>query len=155
MNTLDAASLKVSDVSIYGDVKRDLRNLQTILVHTSLKLTMATMLASKCSSSGVARAPKLNRSLRRVVRAQASKNTSAVQKLVATAVALPALLASSPALAVVDDRLYGDGVGLPFGVNEPVLGWAMFGVFSLVWIVWYNSQKDFGDFDDEDSGLKL
>jgi photosystem II PsbW protein len=75
--------------------------------------------------------------------------------MAAAAVALPTFLASSPAFAVVDDRLNGDGVGLPFGINEPVLGWAMFGIFSLIWIAWFNSQKDFGDFDDEDSGLKL
>jgi photosystem II PsbW protein len=38
--------------------------------------------------------------------------------------------------------LNGDGTGLPFGVNEGILGWAIFGVFTLIWVNWFNAQKD-------------
>lgn len=55
----------------------------------------------------------------------------------------------------VDERLNGDGTGLPFGVNEGVLGWCMFGAFSLVWTIWFTSQKDLGDFENPEDGLKL
>lgn len=41
----------------------------------------------------------------------------------------------------------GDGTGRALGVNDPALGWTLFGVFSLVWALWYNGQKDLGDFD--------
>ncbi len=51
----------------------------------------------------------------------------------------------------VDDRLNGDGTGLPVGVNDPALTTAILGAFFLVWVLWYNSQKDLGD----DAGLDL
>lgn len=41
----------------------------------------------------------------------------------------------------------GDGTGRALGVNDPALGWTLFGVFSLVWALWYSGQKDLGDFD--------
>ncbi|KAI8470572.1 MAG: photosystem II reaction centre W protein-domain-containing protein [Monoraphidium minutum] len=78
-----------------------------------------------------------------------------VKKAAAALAAAPALLAASPAWAVVDERLNGDGTGLPFGVNEPILGWVIVGMAGLVWTVFYNGQKDFGDFEDDDSGLNL
>ncbi len=55
----------------------------------------------------------------------------------------------------MDDRLNGDGTGKPFGVNDPALGWAIFGVASLMWTLWYTSQKDLGDFEDPEDGLNL
>lgn len=38
--------------------------------------------------------------------------------------------------AQVDERLNGDGTGLPLGINEGAIGWAMLGVFTLVWTTW-------------------
>lgn len=55
----------------------------------------------------------------------------------------------------VDDRLNGDGVGLPLGINDPALAWVFVGVASLVWILYFIAQKDFGDFEDKDSGVGL
>jgi hypothetical protein len=55
----------------------------------------------------------------------------------------------------VDDRLNGDGVGYPLGVSDPVLGWVIAGVASTIWILYFISQRDFGDFEDEDSGVGL
>ena len=42
----------------------------------------------------------------------------------------------------MDDRLNGDGTGLPFGVNDGALGWCMVGALGTVWAVWFNAQKD-------------
>lgn len=36
----------------------------------------------------------------------------------------------------MDDRLNGDGTGLAFGVNDPVLGWVILGVFSTIWTLY-------------------
>jgi photosystem II PsbW protein len=55
----------------------------------------------------------------------------------------------------VDERLNGDGTGLPFGVNDPILGWVIVGVAGLVWALYFAAQKDFGNFEDDESGLGL
>jgi len=40
-----------------------------------------------------------------------------------------ATMAEAPlARALVDERLNGDGVGLPLGINDPVLGWVLLSV---------------------------
>jgi photosystem II PsbW protein len=75
----------------------------------------------------------------------------AAKKAAAAVASVPALLAASPAFALVDDRLNGDGTGLPVGVNDPALTTAILGAFFLVWVLWYSSQKDLGD----DAGLDL
>jgi len=77
------------------------------------------------------------------------------KKAAAAAAAAPVLLASSPAFALVDDRLNGDGTGLPLGINDPTLGWVFVGVLGVIWALYFNAQKDFGDFEDDDSGLNL
>lgn len=55
----------------------------------------------------------------------------------------------------VDDRLNGDGVGYALGVSDPALGWVIAGVASLIWVAYFIAQKDFGDFEDNDSGVGL
>jgi photosystem II PsbW protein len=80
---------------------------------------------------------------------------SEIAKVAAVLAAAPALLAASPAYAMVDERMNGDGTGLVFGINDGILGWVIFGVFSTTWFFWFQSQKDLGDFEDKDSGLKL
>ena len=45
----------------------------------------------------------------------------------------------------VDERLNGDGTGKPLGVNDEQLVFAMVGVFTLVWSLWFSSQKDLGE----------
>jgi hypothetical protein len=49
----------------------------------------------------------------------------------------------------VDDRLNGDGAGIALGVNDPILGWVIGGVATLIWISYFIAQKDFGDFEDK------
>ncbi|XP_057461595.1 photosystem II reaction center W protein, chloroplastic-like [Actinidia eriantha] len=38
---------------------------------------------------------------------------------------------SSPAVALVDEGMSTEGTGLPFGLSNNLLGWILFGVFSL------------------------
>ena len=96
-----------------------------------------------------------------VVRASsASQSTSVTKKSVASVVALPALVASvssfaAPALALVDDRMNGDGVGLPLGINDPALAIALASVATFVWSQYYLSQRDLGGDKGDDSGLSL
>merc|ERR1719440_1923174 len=84
-----------------------------------------------------------------VVRASsASQSTSVTKKSVASVVALPLVGALSsfaaPALALVDDRMNGDGVGLPLGINDPALAIALASVATFVWSQYYLSQRDLG-----------
>lgn len=111
-------------------------------------------LARSAQKASVAKAaPASRRSVtvvRGAVKCQASMQQAA-KKAAAAVASVPALLAASPAFALVDDRLNGDGTGLPVGVNDPALTTAILGAFFLVWVLWYNSQKDLGD----DAGLDL
>jgi Photosystem II reaction centre W protein (PsbW) len=54
----------------------------------------------------------------------------------------------------VDERMNGEGAGIPLGVNEPILGFVMLGVFTTVWILYALTAKSFGGQDEED-GLSL
>ncbi|KAK3036868.1 hypothetical protein RJ639_031486 [Escallonia herrerae] len=38
---------------------------------------------------------------------------------------------SSPAMALVDDRMSTEGTGLPFGLSNNLLGWILFGLLAL------------------------
>ncbi|RDX84820.1 Photosystem II reaction center W protein, chloroplastic [Mucuna pruriens] len=60
---------------------------------------------------------------------------------------------SSPAMALVDERLSTEGTGLPFGLSNNLLGWILFGVFGLIWALYfvYTSTLE----EDDDSGLSL
>lgn len=60
---------------------------------------------------------------------------------------------SSPAMALVDERMSTEGTGLPFGLSNNLLGWILFGVFGFIWAFYtvYTSSLD----EDEESGLSL
>lgn len=60
---------------------------------------------------------------------------------------------SSPAMALVDERMSTEGTGLPFGLSNNLLGWIIFGIFGLIWTLYiiYASGLE----EDEDSGLSL
>ncbi|KAB5557515.1 hypothetical protein DKX38_008424 [Salix brachista] len=60
---------------------------------------------------------------------------------------------SSPALALVDERMSTEGTGLPFGLSNNLLGWILLGVFGLIWALYfvYTSSLE----EDEESGLSL
>merc|ERR550537_300620 len=65
-----------------------------------------------------------------------------------------ALMSAHPVLALVDDRLAGEGTGKALGINDPVLGWVIIGVFTSVWTVYYIATKELGGQREED-GLGL
>ncbi|KAG5250524.1 photosystem II reaction center protein [Salix suchowensis] len=67
--------------------------------------------------------------------------------------AVGAATISSPALALVDERMSTEGTGLPFGLSNNLLVWILLGVFSLIWSLYfvYTSSLD----EDDDSGLSL
>jgi len=60
---------------------------------------------------------------------------------------------SSPAMALVDERLSTEGTGLPFGLSNNLLGWILLGVFALIWALFfvYTSTLE----EDEESGMSL
>ena len=67
--------------------------------------------------------------------------------------AASAMTTSSPALALVDERMSTEGTGLSLGLSNNLLGWILLGVFGLIWSLYtvYTSTLD----EDEDSGLSL
>lgn len=71
----------------------------------------------------------------------------------ALATALCAATMSSPAMALVDERMSTEGTGLPFGLSNNLLGWILFGIFGLIWVFYiiYASSLE----EDEESGLSL
>ena len=78
-------------------------------------------------------------------------------KIEAAAIVGAATLTASPAFALVDKRLNGDGTRLPFGINDPILGWILVGVFGAVWAVFSQSTGELGagEEDGDDGGLSL
>jgi len=64
-----------------------------------------------------------------------------------------------PALAIVDDRLNGDGTGLPLGINDGALGIILatvpLAVFSLYFIAGKQDASIVAGGKDDDSGLSL
>ena len=67
--------------------------------------------------------------------------------------ALCAAAMSSPAMALVDDRMSTEGTGLPFGLSNNLLGWILFGVFGLIWALYFVYTATLEE--DEESGLSL
>ncbi|KAL2934600.1 Photosystem II reaction center W protein chloroplastic [Bienertia sinuspersici] len=60
---------------------------------------------------------------------------------------------SSPAMALVDERMSTEGTGLPFGLSNNLLGWILLGVFGLIWALYFVYVS--GLEEDEESGLSL
>ena len=60
---------------------------------------------------------------------------------------------SSPAIALVDERMSTEGTGLPFGLSNNLLGWILFGVFGLIWALYFIYTASLEE--DEESGLSL
>ena len=57
----------------------------------------------------------------------------------------------------VDSRLNGDGTGKALGVGTGAEGFAILGVFTLIWVLFYIATKDVGEGrgKGDDSGLTL
>merc|ERR1711920_661079 len=84
-----------------------------------------------------------------------SSSVAYASAAITTAAASVSLLAANPALALVDKRLNGDGAGLALGINDPILGWVLLGVFGGVWALYSTSVKDINPAADDDDGLSL
>lgn len=55
----------------------------------------------------------------------------------------------------VDDRLATEGTGLALGLSDPALFFAIAGVFTLVWGVFYSGARSLGGSKGDDSGMTL
>merc|ERR1712050_588151 len=55
----------------------------------------------------------------------------------------------SPSMSLVDNRLAGEGTGKALGINDPILGWVIISVFTLVWALYYTSTKELGGQSEE------
>ncbi|KAL8548093.1 hypothetical protein ACS0TY_007421 [Phlomoides rotata] len=69
------------------------------------------------------------------------------------AAACAAVMSSPAAMALVDERMSTEGTGLPFGINNNLLGSIIFGIFSLIWTLYFTYVSSLDE--DEDSGLSL
>merc|ERR1712087_873444 len=100
---------------------------------------------------------KLNNNSSKVVKTEYS--SLRFKYLIANKLNLNLLFASillniKMASALVDDRLAGEGTGKILGINDPILGWVIIGVFTIVWSAYYTATKDLGCESEED-GLSL
>merc|ERR1711907_370313 len=77
-----------------------------------------------------------------------------LQKLKSKALLPLLLLTAEQSQALVDDRLAGEGTGKALGINDPILGGVIIGVFTVVWSLYYSATKDLGGQREED-GLGL
>ncbi|MBA0860876.1 hypothetical protein Goshw_022107 [Gossypium schwendimanii] len=81
-----------------------------------------------------------------------SLNPSMVASMtVAAAVAVTT--AAAPAMTLVDERLSTEGTRLPFGLSNNLLGWILFGVFGLIWALYFIYVSSLEE--DEEFGLSL
>jgi len=69
------------------------------------------------------------------------------------AVAAALTVSTKEAFALVDERLSTEGTGLGLGLSNPLLGWILVGVFTLIWILYFTTYTNVKE--DEDSGLSL
>lgn len=69
------------------------------------------------------------------------------------AAACAAAMSSPAAMALVDERMSTEGTGLPFGLSNNLLGWILFGVFGLIWTLYFTYVSNLEE--DEESGLSL
>ncbi|CAN6877312.1 unnamed protein product, partial [Brassica oleracea var. botrytis] len=84
---------------------------------------------------------------------QPKKEKNSTPVFSAVGVMLSAVMSSSSAMALVDERMSTEGTGLPFGLSNNLLGWILLGVFGLIWAVYFNYVSSLDE--DDDSGLSL
>ncbi|XP_062080819.1 photosystem II reaction center W protein, chloroplastic [Humulus lupulus] len=119
--------------------------LRAALLHKpSLGIQSSPVLALPALSKG----GKVRCSMEKSSDGESNKKMGMGASLMAAAMAV-----SSPAMALVDERLSTEGTGLPFGLSNNLLGWILLGVFGLIWANYfiYTSTLE----EDEESGLSL
>lgn len=93
--------------------------------------------------------------------AKASETFASIQKKSAaiSATIVATIAPVFPALAIVDDRLNGDGTGLPLGINDGALGIVLgvvpLGIFALYFTAGKQDSDIIAGGKDDESGLSL
>ncbi|OEL30861.1 40S ribosomal protein S15 [Dichanthelium oligosanthes] len=72
----------------------------------------------------------------------------------ASLLAAASAMTTSPALALVDERMSTEGTGLSLGLSNNLLGWLLLGVFGLIWSL-YTVYTSTLEEDEESGGLSL
>mmetsp|Transcript_400 Transcript_400/g.1259 ORF Transcript_400/g.1259 Transcript_400/m.1259 type:complete len:126 (-) Transcript_400:77-454(-) len=122
---------------------------------TTSAISVSRILAS---SNGAATRKVQNKSV--AVRTERCK-TSAIfgKREFANLAAVTTALQTLPAFAIVDDRLNGDGTGLPLGINDGALGIVLatipLGIFALYYIAGKQESSIVAGGKNDDSGLSL
>ncbi|CAK0785315.1 hypothetical protein CVIRNUC_008522 [Coccomyxa viridis] len=90
-------------------------------------------------------------------RVSCKAESNVAKKVAAVSAALPAAIATHPAFALVDSRLNGDGTGKILGIDSGIEAIVFLAVFALIWVLFFNSQKDLdaGRDGGDDGGLSL
>eukprot|EP00897_Mesotaenium_endlicherianum_P009853 jgi/Mesen1/8897/ME000535S08196 len=128
---------------------------------------MASIAATSCASAAVCFLQKdLSRKAATPVRVQglpslsrarvtcsAEKKSQQVQ-FAAAATAAASFVTAHPALALVDERLSTEGMGLSLGLSNSALGWILVGVSATIWSLYFVFSSKLPEGDD-DSGLSL
>ncbi|KAE8696940.1 Photosystem II reaction center W protein [Hibiscus syriacus] len=134
-------------------------NMSTISAATTSPLTPATILSHKPSPRlaspvviGLKRG-KVMCSLEKKEAGVAENGSTSIGLSGSLLAAVCAATVSSPAMALVDDRMSTEGTGLPFGLSNNLLGWILFGVFGLIWALYFVYTATLEE--DEESGLSL
>eukprot|EP00746_Dinoflagellata_sp_MGD_P160259 gnl/MRDRNA2_/MRDRNA2_86891_c0_seq1.p1 gnl/MRDRNA2_/MRDRNA2_86891_c0~~gnl/MRDRNA2_/MRDRNA2_86891_c0_seq1.p1 ORF type:complete len:100 (+),score=7.35 gnl/MRDRNA2_/MRDRNA2_86891_c0_seq1:41-340(+) len=83
-----------------------------------------------------------------------SLNLQIPKNIALNAIVAVSFLVSYSSKALVDDRLAGEGTGKIVGINDPILGWVILGVFTTVWALYTAATKELGGQQEED-GLGL
>mmetsp|Transcript_7981 Transcript_7981/g.29532 ORF Transcript_7981/g.29532 Transcript_7981/m.29532 type:complete len:125 (-) Transcript_7981:4251-4625(-) len=120
--------------------------------------------SSVISSVGIVRrcsAIKSQRSNKRVTVAmsvQTPQSQVIFKKMIKSSI-IASTMSVLPALAIVDDRLNGDGTGLPLGINDGALGTVLATIPLVVFALYYAAGKQDASIiaggKDDDSGLSL
>merc|ERR1712137_92285 len=122
---------------------------------------MASLVSSKAASCAQ-KAPRgiASRGVRpAAVRKATVCRVTKEQRHVFPAAVFTSLTATLPAAAIVDDRLNGDGTGLPLGINDGALGIVLatipLAIFSLYFFAGQQDSQIISGGKDDDSGLSL
>merc|ERR1712046_117795 len=75
---------------------------------------------------------------------KSSRSFNLTQKVAHNAIVAASFIMSYSSKALVDDRLAGEGTGKGLGINDPILGWVILGVFTTVWALYTAATKELG-----------
>lgn len=117
------------------------------------------MISTPCNVVQRRSVKKQNATTKRSVVTMSATAPQEMGKRVAGSFALSSMVNVLPALAIVDDRLNGDGTGLPLGINDGALGIILatvpLAIFGLYFIAGKQDASIVAGGKDDDSGLSL